>query len=136
MPTTAGTRPSGRRQSRPSRQGSTAKAAPRSTATAPAPRTATLNTPFVTAQFRVPEMHLPEIHPPTPDMSFFRERVEFVLNTAKPYLPSREQALYFGGLSVMAAIELIDWPVAVAIAVGNALVPGRAPRSAERSVQG
>lgn len=36
-------------------------------------------------------------------------------------IPRPEQLAYFGGLAALAALELIDWPVAVVIAAGHFL---------------
>jgi hypothetical protein len=78
-------------------------------------RTATVNLPFVTAQFRAPELHLPHVHVPG------RQEVGALAQTARSMLPSPKTVLYFGGLAALAAIEVIEWPVAAAIAVGTAL---------------
>jgi len=72
--------------------------------------TATVNMPFVTAQFRAPDLHLPK----PPEMGA-------ALRRARTFLPSPQQALYYGGLGLMAAFELVEWPVAAAIGVGTAL---------------
>jgi hypothetical protein len=37
-------------------------------------------------------------------------------------LPSATDSIYLGGLALLAALELIDWPVAVAIALGHEIV--------------
>jgi hypothetical protein len=36
-------------------------------------------------------------------------------------VPRPEQLAYYGGLAVLAAFELIDWPVALVIATGHIL---------------
>jgi hypothetical protein len=36
-------------------------------------------------------------------------------------IPRPEQLAYFGGLAALAALELIDWPVALVIAAGHFL---------------
>jgi hypothetical protein len=74
------------------------------------PRTATVNLPFVTAQFRAPDLHMPS-----------RKEVGAAARGVASFLPSPKAALYFGGLAVTAALEIIEWPVAVAIGVGTAL---------------
>jgi hypothetical protein len=74
--------------------------------------TATVNMPFVTAQFHAPDLHLPKPRPP---------EIRAALQTVRTFLPSRELALYYGGLALMAAFELVEWPVAAAIGVGTAL---------------
>jgi hypothetical protein len=37
-------------------------------------------------------------------------------------IPRPEQLAYFGALSVLAAVEIIDWPIALVIAAGHVLV--------------
>jgi hypothetical protein len=76
------------------------------------PHTATVNLPFVTAQFRTPDLHLPKPRP---------QEIGAALESVRTFLPSPQQALYYGGLALMAAVELVEWPVAAAIAVGTAL---------------
>jgi hypothetical protein len=100
------------------------------------PRTATVNLPFVTAQFRAPDLHLPKPK---------AQEIGAALHTARSFLPPPRQALYYGGLALMAALEVVEWPVAAAIGVGTALA-GRGgggdrgggaskPREAESSQQ-
>jgi hypothetical protein len=36
-------------------------------------------------------------------------------------LPPRQNLFYYGGLGAMTALELIDWPVTLAVAAGYAL---------------
>lgn len=84
-----------------------------------ASRTTTVNLPFVTATFRMPEMpevKMPEVRMPT------RGDMDAAVQTVQPYLPSAQQAAYYGGLAAIAAIELIEWPVALAIGAGTAVV--------------
>lgn len=92
-------------------------------------RTATLNLPFVTAQFRMPDLHVPS-----------RDELGSAARGARSMLPSRSSTLFYGGLAVTAAIGAIEWPVAAAIGVGSALASrraadpapvGRAPETAE-----
>lgn len=71
----------------------------------------TVELPFVTAQFHKPDLHLPG-----------KEDVNSAVETVRSQLPSRDQALFYGGLAAGAAFSIIEWPVAVAIGVGNALV--------------
>jgi hypothetical protein len=73
-------------------------------------RTATLNLPFVTAEFRAPELHAP-----------IWGDVNAAARGAQSMLPSGKSLLFFGALAVAAAAEIIEWPVAVAIGVGSAL---------------
>lgn len=37
-------------------------------------------------------------------------------------IPHPEQLAYYGALTVLAAVEIIDWPVALVLAAGHALV--------------
>ena len=46
-------------------------------------------------------------------------------------IPHPEQVAYFGALGVLAAIEIIDWPIALAIAAGHVLVQNQHNRVAE-----
>jgi len=85
------------------------------------PRTATVNLPFVTAEFRAPQLHMP--HVPAPHVG--KHEVVAAAQTARSYLPEPRQALYYGGLALLAAVEVLEWPVAAAIGVGTALA-GRA----------
>lgn len=36
-------------------------------------------------------------------------------------VPRPEQIAYYGGLAMLAAFEIIDWPVAIAVAAGHIL---------------
>lgn len=36
-------------------------------------------------------------------------------------VPRPEQLAYYGGLAMLAAFEIIDWPVAIAVAAGHVL---------------
>jgi hypothetical protein len=44
-------------------------------------------------------------------------------------IPRPDQLAFYGGLAGLVALELIDWPVAVAIGVGHALVSGGQDRT-------
>ena len=53
-----------------------------------------------------------------------REGETFVVNlpvVGQLEIPRPEQLAYYGGLALLAAFELIDWPVAVVIAAGHLL---------------
>ena len=53
-----------------------------------------------------------------------REGETFVVNlplVGQMEIPRPEQLAYFGGLAALAAVELIDWPVALVIAAGHLL---------------
>jgi hypothetical protein len=46
--------------------------------------------------------------------------------------PRPDQLAFYGALAGLVAIELVDWPVAVAIGVGHALVSGRPEQQSSR----
>ncbi|MBW0017484.1 MAG: hypothetical protein JO236_08070 [Mycobacterium sp.] len=53
-----------------------------------------------------------------------REGETFVVNVpvlGQVEIPRPDQLAYYGGLAALAALELIDWPVAVVIAAGHLL---------------
>jgi hypothetical protein len=83
------------------------------------PRTATVNLPFVTAQFRAPQLHMPHVHMPSPPG---RAEVAAAAQTARSFLPPPREAVYYGGLTLLAAFEVIEWPVAAAVGIGTALM--------------
>jgi hypothetical protein len=43
-------------------------------------------------------------------------------------LPGRDAIVYATGLSLLAAFEIIEWPVAIAVAVGHSLAQGEHSR--------
>lgn len=47
-------------------------------------------------------------------------------------IPRPDQLAYYAGLAALAAIEIIDWPVALIIATGHALVSQQHSRVAEQ----
>ncbi|ACC39199.1 conserved hypothetical protein [Mycobacterium marinum M] len=53
-----------------------------------------------------------------------REGETFVVNlpfVGQVEVPRPEQLAYYGGLAALAALELIEWPVAVVIAAGHVM---------------
>ena len=104
-------------------------------------RTATVNLPFVTAEFRAPEVHLPSVPHPTwrsvPLMGRLPQphvpeaagrQVSDVARVVGSHLPEREQLALFAGLGAVAVAGVIDWPVAAAVAAAT-VVAKRARRS-------
>jgi hypothetical protein len=77
-------------------------------------RTAHLDLPLVSADFRAPQLRMP--HVPTP-----REVVR-TAGSATKLLPPRDQMLYYGGLGAAAVVGVIEWPVAIAVGAGLAIV--------------
>jgi hypothetical protein len=47
-------------------------------------------------------------------------------------IPRPDQLAFYGALAALVAVEMVDWPVAVAIGVGHALVTGRPERDSSR----
>lgn len=60
-----------------------------------------------------------------PDLPGMRPRN--VIAAMRSLLPSPREAAYYGGLALLAALEVIEWPVAVAIGAGAAVL-GRGHR--------
>jgi hypothetical protein len=83
------------------------------------PRTATLDLPFLTAQLRIPELPAPRLP------RFSGREVRDAAQGISGLLPSPEQLAYYTGLGLMAALDVIDWPVAVAIGAGTAVARRR-----------
>ncbi|GAB2670774.1 hypothetical protein GCM10027271_33900 [Saccharopolyspora gloriosae] len=73
-----------------------------------------MHLPFVTAQFHRPDVHLPAL----PGKKEFTSAAE----TVRAQLPEPGQALFYGGLAAGVALSLLEWPVALAIGVGTAVV--------------
>lgn len=46
-------------------------------------------------------------------------------------IPRPEQVAYYGALGALAAFEIIEWPIALAIAAGHALAQNQHSRVAE-----
>ncbi|RKT88338.1 hypothetical protein SAMN05421805_101222 [Saccharopolyspora antimicrobica] len=67
--------------------------------------------PYVTAELHTAKIPLPG-----------GENVASAVDTVRHQLPSRDQLLFYGGLTAAAAFSVIEWPVAAAIGIGNALM--------------
>jgi hypothetical protein len=61
-----------------------------------------VNLPLVTAQVRAPT--LPHLRTPS------CEELTAALRTARSYLPSTKQIVYFGGFALAAAFEVVERP--------------------------
>ena len=79
------------------------------------PRTATVHLPFVTAEFRAPD--LPSLPVRLPDRGDVTDAVAAI----RSRLPSPKQTAYYAGLGLLGVLEIIEWPVVVAIGVGTAI---------------
>ena len=63
-----------------------------------------------------------------------REAETFRLNlpvVGRVRIPRPEHLAYYGALGAMAAVEIIDWPIALAVAAGHALTQQHHSRLAE-----
>jgi hypothetical protein len=63
-----------------------------------------------------------------------REAQSFAVNlpvVGRVRIPRPEQVAYYGALGALAALEIIEWPIALAIAAGHALVQNQHNRVAE-----
>ena len=63
-----------------------------------------------------------------------REGETFVMNlpvVGSVEIPRPEQLAYFGGLAALAALDLIEWPVALVIAAGHLLASNHRNRILE-----
>ena len=75
-------------------------------------RTATLRLPMITLQVQVPRMRMPRVN--MPDMGE-------VVNTVKSRMPSPAEAAYFTGLGVMGLLDVLEWPVVLAVGTGTVI---------------
>ena len=80
----------------------------------------TLHLPLVTATVRPP--HLPRVG---------RRELAGAAGVLRSLLPPPEEALLFAGLGVLTLVELIEWPVAVAVAAGTVVAQRTAGRRAD-----
>ncbi|WP_062353227.1 hypothetical protein [Herbidospora yilanensis] len=80
-----------------------------------------LDLPMVSLQVHQPHMHLPHLD---------KEEAGHAMRRA---VRSRsvEQVVYYGGLGALAAVGVIEWPIAAAIGVGT-LIAARAKAAAKR----
>jgi hypothetical protein len=95
-----------------------------------APRTARLNLPGMSAEFRRPDLPSPRdvarAASAAPRQvaraaSAAPRGVARAAGAATTVLPPRDQLLYYGGLGVAAVAGVIEWPVAVAVGAGLAI---------------
>ncbi|MFR9731614.1 hypothetical protein ACL03H_20495 [Saccharopolyspora sp. MS10] len=70
-----------------------------------------MHLPFVTAQFHKPDVQLPG-----------KKELASAADTVRAQLPEPGHALFYGGLAAGVALSLLEWPVALAIGVGTAVV--------------
>ncbi|GAA0530309.1 hypothetical protein GCM10011581_29090 [Saccharopolyspora subtropica] len=78
---------------------------------------ASIPVPYLTPQLHTYQIPLPR-----------GEDVTHATQAMRGWMPSGGQALFYGGLAAAAVFSVIEWPVALAIGVGNALVQRSARR--------
>lgn len=95
-----------------------------------------LDTPVVSLHVHRP--HMPRM-PRLPGMSRMQDmtgnrgqEMDRAMETARTFLPPPERIAYYGGLGLLAALGLMEWPVAAAIGAGTMLA-ARACASARES---
>lgn len=54
------------------------------------------------------------------------------VSAAREQMPSREHAIFYGALGGAAVLSVIEWPVALAIGVGAALVSKRSQSTSSK----
>jgi hypothetical protein len=75
-------------------------------------RTATLRLPMITLQVQIPRVRMPKINMPA---------MGEVVNKVKSRMPSPAEAAYFTGLGVMGLLEILEWPVVLAVGTGTVI---------------
>ncbi len=81
----------------------------------------TVHLPYVTAEFHRPDVHIPS-----------GKEISDTVDAAWRSV-SREQVGYLAGLGVLAALSVIEWPVATAIGVGMVVVQRAGAGAGSRS---
>lgn len=93
----------------------------------------TVHLPFVTAQFHAPEMpHVPGRQEISSAANSAVEQAGSAVSAVREQMPSRDHAIFYGALGGAAALSVIEWPVALAIGVGTALVSRSKSQSGAR----
>ncbi|PKW13127.1 hypothetical protein [Saccharopolyspora spinosa] len=70
----------------------------------------TVNLPGMSAEFHKPDHYIPT-----------RDDLAGAVNTVRENLPSPQMMAFYGGLGALAALSVIEWPVAAVIGVGTAI---------------
>lgn len=86
----------------------------------PDPRKTTIALPFASLELRWPEQ--------VPGSA----EVGKAADSVREYLPPPRQAAYYTGLGVLGLLEVIEWPVVLAIGVGTALAGQTRPEAEQR----
>jgi hypothetical protein len=98
-----------------------------------------LDTPVVSLHVHRPHMpSMPRIPGITrmPRMISNRgQEMNRAVETVKTFLPPAERIAYYSGLGLLAALGLVEWPVAVAIGAGTVLATRAGAQQAQRAQQ-
>ena len=92
-------------------------------------RTGTINLPFVTAEFHRTQLRLPTWRLPAP--RGLGTTAGSAVAKARSLSPA--ELTYYAGLAGLAALELVEWPVALAVGAGTALARAGTTRATEHS---
>lgn len=85
----------------------------------------TVHLPGVSAEFHQPDHYIPT-----------RDDLNGAVETVRGYLPSPQMGLWLGGLGAMAALSVIEWPVAAAIGAGTVVAKRTASTDTASSSSG
>jgi hypothetical protein len=67
---------------------------------------------MVTMQVRIPRFHMPQVK--LPDM-------KEAANKIKSRMPTAEETAYFTGLGIMGLLDVLEWPVVLAVGAGTVI---------------
>jgi hypothetical protein len=77
-------------------------------------------------QIKLPEIKLPEIKLPEVDFSIITQkgghRALITVNGANIETPPVEHLVYYAGIGVLVAVEIMEFPVAVVLTLGHLLI--------------
>ena len=73
----------------------------------------------------VVNLRVPLLSPRIPDMAAVPAQTKWAAQAVRANLPPVDRMLYYGGLGLMAAVGVLEWPVAAAVGAG-VWVAGRA----------
>jgi hypothetical protein len=66
----------------------------------------------------MPHVRIPVVHVEMPGMGSVVAQTRWIAQTAVSAMPQPRRLLYYGGLGALAALGLVEWPVAAAVAAG------------------
>ncbi|SEN34215.1 hypothetical protein [Nonomuraea pusilla] len=74
------------------------------------PRELSLDLPMISVRLRAPDIRLPRMS---------RQEMGHAADIARSFLPAPERLAYYGALGALAALGVLEWPVAAAIGAGT-----------------